>query len=203
MTGLRFLLLVALASCGGGDATPQADGGPGTDGGRTADAGVPDGPGGPDAAPAPVCGGLLGATCAATEYCDYPTDSCGVADQTGSCRTRPDACPAIVMPVCACDGMTYANACEAAAAGHDLSAGGGCPAPAGTFACGTTFCAVGTHYCQAGTGGRFDAPPSFTCLPIPAGCGASQTCSCFSGETCGNMCTQDAAGNVTLTCLYP
>lgn len=192
MTALRALVLFALASCNSSDAaSPDVDGG------------VPDGPAGADAGPAPLCGGLLGVACAATEYCDFPTDSCGVADQAGTCRPRPAACPAVVMTVCACDGMTYGNGCEAAAAGHDLSAAGGCPAPAGTFGCGTTFCSVGTQYCQAVFGGAFDAAPTFTCLPIPAGCGATPTCACFSGETCGNMCTQDAAGDVTLTCLHP
>jgi len=199
----RLLVLVSLASCGADPATTGDDGGLGADAGRTVDAPLADGPTGPDAASGAVCGGLLGTTCAAKEYCDYPTDSCGAGDQAGTCRARPETCPAVVMPVCACNGMTYGNACEAAAAGQDVNAAGGCPPPAGTFACGTTFCHVATHYCQAGYGGAFDNPPSFTCLPVPAGCGASPTCACFSGETCGSMCAQDAAGNVTLTCLYP
>lgn len=203
MTVPRVLLLVALASCGDGAATPRDDCGLATDAGQTVDAGVPDGPGGPDAGSAPSWGGLLGGGLRRDGLLRLSHRQLRRRRSGGHCRTRPAACPAVVMSVCACDGKTYANACEAAAAGRDLNAAGGCPAPARTFACGTTFCPVGTHYCQAGYGGRFDNPPSFTCLPIPAGCGASPTCSCFSDETCGNMCTQDPAGNVTLTCLYP
>ncbi len=201
MRNLRIMIVVALASCGSA-ATSRDDGGV-SDAGAPADGAVHDAPGGPDAAPAQSCGGLLGAACAATDYCDYPTDSCGIADQQGICKPRPTACPAVVMPVCACDGVTYGNACEAALAGHDLDAAGGCPAPEGTFGCGPTFCTVGTHYCQAASGGAFDTPPTFTCLPVPGGCGATPTCSCFSGEPCGSMCTQDASGDVTLTCLHP
>jgi hypothetical protein len=76
--------------------------------------------------PTAQCGGFTGMVCAADEYCDWTPDSCGNADQIGDCRRRPDFCPDVVLPVCACDGMTYGNECEANAAGQDIIHEGRC-----------------------------------------------------------------------------
>ena len=68
-----------------------------------------------DASGGDSCGGLLGATCPDTQYCNYPRDAlCGAADAPGKCSDRPDVCDAVYQPVCSCDGTTYGNACEAA-----------------------------------------------------------------------------------------
>ena len=74
-----------------------------------------------------VCGGLRGATCTKGSYCDFPAKaSCGMADQTGSCNPTPEFCPAVVMPVCGCDGKTYNNGCEANRAGVSVKSSGDC-----------------------------------------------------------------------------
>ncbi|HTO80126.1 MAG TPA: Kazal-type serine protease inhibitor domain-containing protein [Methylocystis sp.] len=75
----------------------------------------------------PLCGGFIGLECGPKEWCKYPPHSaCGAGDVFGKCEPRPEFCPEIFMPVCGCDGKTYPNACQAAAAGHDIAHAGKC-----------------------------------------------------------------------------
>jgi hypothetical protein len=188
----RFLLgLVFLAACGGSGRT-------------TGDAGaIDDGGTGDGAPPGAACGGFANRKCAATEYCDYPDNTCGIADQAGRCQPRPDVCPAtataalVATPTCACDGKVYSSECEAFRGGADLNAGGGCPVPAGKFACGYTQCALATQYCQRQphTGGA----DTFVCATLPS-CPAAPSCDCLRGEPCGSSCDGDAGVGLTLTC---
>jgi len=73
------------------------------------------------------CGGFLGQTCSATEYCAYmPGEWCGGADASSTCEPRPEGCPDIYMPVCGCDGMNYPSACDAAMHGQGVMQTGNC-----------------------------------------------------------------------------
>jgi hypothetical protein len=65
--------------------------------------------------------------CNAGQHCSWKAeDICGAADAPGSCSYKPEMCPQVYAPVCACDGQTYSNSCMAAAAGASVSSQGAC-----------------------------------------------------------------------------
>lgn len=64
--------------------------------------------------------------CAIEEYCAKLLGDC---DGEGTCTLRPVVCPRSVEPVCGCDGVTYSNACYAAAAGQSVDYPGECGMP--------------------------------------------------------------------------
>jgi len=98
--------------------------------------------------------------CAAGLYCEkYPGNCAGV----GMCAPRPEACITLWDPVCGCDGVTYGNACDAAAFGVNVRYGGECvPGPPCSS---SSTCNVG-YYCDKAYG---DCDGQGTCEPVPTG----------------------------------
>jgi hypothetical protein len=131
----------------------------------------------------PTTGCTTNDECGPRQWCAGA--GCGTA---GRCEVRPDACPAVYIPVCGCDGATYGNACEAAAAGVRVASDG--PCGAATDCRSNEDCDRG-QYC-AGTGCG-DTPG--TCEARPAGCPDvyAPVCGC-DGTTYGNACAAAEAG---------
>lgn len=118
-----------------------------------------------------TCGGRAGAVCNPGEYCDFPEPHyCGGADETGVCRTRPDACPPEIRTVCGCDGVTYASPCDAYTSGTDVARDGACDATCSAQdARGSGSCDLFLGYAWTGSG-----------------CTGLSGCSC-AGADCGSL----------------
>jgi hypothetical protein len=146
------------------------------------------------------CGGIAGTACAADEYCDFPSNSCGFADESGTCTKRPIACDDIYFPTCGCDGQIYGSDCTANSAGHDVAPAGTCTSPVGMFACGQHFCDPKIQYCQLQISDVATEPNTYTCTPLPAGCVPSPSCPCLVNEPCSDACTMQNGGGLQLSC---
>lgn len=84
----------------------------------------------PEPKPDPTGSCYSNEDCLENAYCKFEDTSClwnTFAALEGQCHVRPDACLDIWSPVCGCDGQTYGNSCEAAAAGISLASHGECP----------------------------------------------------------------------------
>lgn len=149
-----------------------------------------------------TCGGRGGATCPASQYCDYGNNRCGGDDMTGVCRPRPASCPPLLVPerTCGCDGVVYPSLCDVMLAGSDLNGAGTCQVEAGSFACGYRQCTRATQYCERTASAFAELPDDFTCRGLPSGCGSTPSCACLTDQPCGDRCAGDAAAGLTLTC---
>lgn len=157
--------------------------------------------GGPGCAPPAVCNASL--PCPFGSYCDAPDDSCGTGLYHGTCKPKPASCDAAPPKACGCDGITYANPCEAAKAGADLDGENDCPSPIQTFACGGLWCAKSSQVCRKTTNFSDPIPDSYECVDIPPGCGNGCNCKlcevCPPNGPCGS-CGEDPNGGTYLQC---
>jgi hypothetical protein len=142
-----------------------------------------------------ACGGTHGGTCDAGEFCMRPQGECA-ADAEGVCQTTTVSCPAIILPVCGCDGVTYDNACVAAGAGVTVASEGECHEPGMPIACdgvsgGTCgegeFCKHAEGACAADAEGTCSSLP-LACQPI-----VLEVCGC-DGTTYPSACFANGAG---------
>lgn len=139
-----------------------------------------------------ACGGAEGATCTSGEFCKRPEGACAT-DAQGLCRNTPVNCPAVLDPVCGCDGMSYSSPCVADGAGVTVANDGLCvpPRACGGDTGGTCpsegFCKGATGACAAGSAGTCaDKPKDCPVIKIPV-------CGC-DGQTYDNSCLADAFG---------
>lgn len=141
--------------------------------------------------------------CPSDQFCDYTDGICGAqgfSDGKGQCMPKPTTCDAGGTGVCACNGSTPTNDCEANASGQDISRFGGCDLEAGGFDCGGILSCELNTYCAISMN---DTPgPEYfaSCAPIPAECDTPiPTCACMPAETFATC--NDSTGHIVV--VYP
>ncbi len=138
------------------------------------------------------------ADCSGDQWCDFPDNQCGTG-AVGTCRDRPNNCTDFFRATCLCTGEIASNPCEGEANGSDASVIGSCPTPLDLFACGDTFCFVGTQYCRRDVSDVVGEPDLYSCRSPSGPCIDEVDCQCVANEPCGNTCT-GPPGEVRVTC---
>lgn len=123
--------------------------------------------------------------CASNEFCYF--EDCGL--ESGTCLVSPDVCSADYIPVCGCDGITYANSCIANSEGVSVASPGVCEGEL-THCWDDSMC-VTDEYCKLDSCGA----ESGLCETKPMICtyDYSPVCGCDS-RTYGNACGAAGAG---------
>ena len=110
------------------------------------------------------CAGPNELRCPTGQYCKSAVaGQCPGKRTYGVCAGRPQVCTTMYDPVCGCNGKTYGNACQAAAASTSIKHDGACPTD---DPCSSVTC-----------------PPQNRCL-VQEG---KPVCTPLPGESCGQV----------------
>jgi hypothetical protein len=139
-----------------------------------------------------LCRSSDGSECSSDQLClPLLSRACPGPKHVGICVPKPRSCPDVTDPVCGCDGQTYDNLCEAAAARTAIEHAGAC---APTNGCGANGVCPGSGTCVGGSNDD-DDDDGHSCRFGHRHTTPSGTCVCNVVEACprGQIFNSDAA----------